>query len=575
MIEENHNLVKLKKRIKEANKTNIRRIQLILGTGVTVNITDDERFLWHNIIISGLERIKTSYYDGNEIETNRINAYIKKVKSNERTTSVIELLSIASLIINEVTFGREWKNSDDYSIWLKDTFGDPLIANKELILALKFAKINGAEFITTNYDHILKDKLKLKVYQRNKINDFISSNDGILHLHGDYLTHEPPIVFCLESYENFLDDPLLNTQILELFNPKKNLNIFIGCGNGLNDPNFNVFFDFYEKVVKNSKGEGVDTFIIVEENDYNTIAASFNARRIKHNYRFVQFKGFDKLAKVVYDCFDYPNPLKVFMPLFDTVDKYIKNELIKQRKTVKNNELSAPNIRLDSDILLADLLCVSQEFNQLLYLGNKVESFANLLRLTRYALFSETNQAETLMNATKRMSIIKEFFDTYNAEFKRCNLERYNLINPFFIQADISIDTLTKESSKFEINYPNLVENISKYVKLKKMNIKARYTDENRNGIIKMIDAYIFIMQSLSQIDNGVRVLYEKSMNNEVINGNQEDSNNKELHIDYINHIMNIRNHTNNLLTSVIKYNKYLIKLNYTVFGNPKTANIL
>ncbi len=184
-----------------------KRLAIIVGAGVTLSATADasgnplRRITWTGLIQNGLDfLVSDGYMDG----------------SNRRTQRAYEALE------------------------------DPNI-------------------LTTNYDDILEKYCGLRHIGRSKIEDIIKFRrgdlDGVFHVHGSYHDPQELVLDTTGYYQIRESDEVQN--MLKAFLDDKTI-LFVGCGSGLEDPNFDGLLKWAAKRQKNIPNTH---FLLVRDGD--------------------------------------------------------------------------------------------------------------------------------------------------------------------------------------------------------------------------------------------------------------------------------------------------------------------
>ncbi len=138
----------------------------------------------------------------------------------------------------------------EYSLWLKETVGALRAEDRSVLDALRDL---GIPLATTNYDGLLEEVTRRPAVtwrQGLKIERALRDEPAILHLHG-YWDEPESVVLGIRSYEQVIGDAHAQN-VLRALRTMKTL-LFIGCGNGLADPNFGALLRWSRQVL--SEGE--------------------------------------------------------------------------------------------------------------------------------------------------------------------------------------------------------------------------------------------------------------------------------------------------------------------------------
>jgi hypothetical protein len=144
------------------------------------------------------------------------------------------LIGVGQFISNELRNHHAGR----YGRWLADAIGTLRVTNPRTVLALEQL---GVRIATTNYDGLIEAAsrgLKSPITWRQGVRVtayFRVSTPEVLHLHGHYLDPES-VVLGDDSYERVCRDG--NTQDALRMALRFKTFVFVGCGRGLNDPNF-------------------------------------------------------------------------------------------------------------------------------------------------------------------------------------------------------------------------------------------------------------------------------------------------------------------------------------------------
>jgi hypothetical protein len=117
---------------------------------------------------------------------------------------------------------------------------------------LKKLHENGVILLTTNYDDILEKYCGLRHIGRSTIEDIVKFRrgdlDGVFHVHGSYHDPQEVVLDTTDYYQIRESDEVQN--MFKAFLDDKTI-LFVGCGSGLEDPNFDGLLKWAAKRQKN------------------------------------------------------------------------------------------------------------------------------------------------------------------------------------------------------------------------------------------------------------------------------------------------------------------------------------
>jgi hypothetical protein len=202
---------------------------------VTLNATADvsgkplPRITWTGLIKNGLDYLRDDGYVDSSDRSMR-QAYEALVEPDTNG-----LLDAASILSSELT------QHGQLATWLETVFGklDREIRHPAVLEGLKRLHEKGAKLLTTNYDDVLEKYCDLHRVGRSSPEDIIkfrrSDLDGVFHVHGSYHDPREVVLDAKDYYGVMQSDEVQN--MLKAFLDDKTI-LFVGCGSGLEDPNF-------------------------------------------------------------------------------------------------------------------------------------------------------------------------------------------------------------------------------------------------------------------------------------------------------------------------------------------------
>ena len=233
-------------KLKTALKNN--RLVILVGAGVTLSATADEsgkpipRLTWTGLVRNGLDYLVTSgYVDASNRRTRQ--AYTALENGNTES-----LLDAVSIMRNQLS------QHGQLPTWLDTVFGSLYqeVRHPAILEVLKMLHENGATLLTTNYDDLLEKFSGLHRIGRSNTDNILKFKsgdlDGVFHVHGSYQDPEEVVLDTTDYYEVMLSDEVQN--VLKTFLEYKTI-LCVGCGSGLEDPNFDALLKWSSERHKN------------------------------------------------------------------------------------------------------------------------------------------------------------------------------------------------------------------------------------------------------------------------------------------------------------------------------------
>lgn len=213
-----------------------RRIMVIVGSGVSVSATKKARAAsWTGLLKLGVAECRTlnPALDGD---------WEKRLLGEIDSDDSDDTLSAAE----KVTRKLQAPSGGSYRRWLRATIGSLQLLDSSVLDALRDLQVPLA---TTNYDDLLERVTGLpSVTWRDqaKVSRFLRGEEqAILHLHGHWDQPES-VVLGIRSYEEVRQDDHAQAMVRALAMTQSLL--FVGCGDGLTDPNFKPFLSWLRSV---------------------------------------------------------------------------------------------------------------------------------------------------------------------------------------------------------------------------------------------------------------------------------------------------------------------------------------
>ncbi|OGE47118.1 hypothetical protein PENARI_c062G06790 [Penicillium arizonense] len=222
------------------------KLVIVTGAGVTLNATQQKsgehlnKLTWNGLIRDGLSHLSGMAVIGpNNLRLGSANTLLE----SDSAGSSMDAINIMTGLMAE--YG-------ELPSWLKKTFSGLEINQPAILDVLRDAHKEGATLVTTNYDHILDDYCKLRSISPSDnpddIKKFKSGElDGVFHLHGSY-ERPQDVVLNATDYVRVVNSEV--KYMLEKFLMFDTV-LFVGCGGGLDDPNFGPLLNWLKEYQKN------------------------------------------------------------------------------------------------------------------------------------------------------------------------------------------------------------------------------------------------------------------------------------------------------------------------------------
>jgi NTP pyrophosphatase (non-canonical NTP hydrolase) len=202
--------------------------RLVLGAGVTIAATGDAPTAsWRGLLQHGLERVQAV----NSCPASRVRVLGTILAADDDPAAYV----YAAELITESLGGR---GGPEFATWLEDAIGGLEITDSSLVDALVGLDV---PILTTNYDGLLEAATGLAPVtwlDGSHLQSVIrGTKPAVVHLHGYYERPES-VVLGIRSYEDALHTEQL--QALQQAMATLQTLVFVGVGDGLDDPNFSA-----------------------------------------------------------------------------------------------------------------------------------------------------------------------------------------------------------------------------------------------------------------------------------------------------------------------------------------------
>jgi nucleoside phosphorylase len=200
------------------------------------------RITWRGLIRNGLDYLVSEGY----VDTS--DRRIKRAYEALEDPEVDGLLDAANIVSSQM------KQHGQFSTWLESVFGSlsQEIRHPGLLDILKALHEKGATLLTTNYDDVLEEHCGLRRVGRSNQDGVLRFQrgdiDGVFHIHGSYHDAHEVVLDTTDYYEVKHSDGVQD--MLKTFLQYKTI-LFVGCGSGIEDPNFDALLKWASEWHKN------------------------------------------------------------------------------------------------------------------------------------------------------------------------------------------------------------------------------------------------------------------------------------------------------------------------------------
>jgi tetratricopeptide (TPR) repeat protein len=253
----------------------------IIGVGVSVAATNNKPAAsWRGLLHHGVDHC-------HELKslTGVDEKWAKRVHEEIDSGDLDDMLSAAEKISRKLGA----PDGGEYRRWLRETVHELKAERRDVLEALRDLQVALA---TTNYDGLLEEVTKLPAVtwmDGAKVERVVRGNEpGVVHLHG-YWDRPESMVLGIRSYEQVLGDAHAQT-MQQAIRSLKTL-LFVGCREGLLDPNFGALLKWSAKVFAASEYRH---FLLTRESE---VTALQNQHSLGERIAVLSYgKDFDDLA---------------------------------------------------------------------------------------------------------------------------------------------------------------------------------------------------------------------------------------------------------------------------------------
>jgi SIR2-like domain/Tetratricopeptide repeat len=218
------------------------QVVAIVGAGVSVGATNNHAVAsWQGLLRHGVDYCRM-------LPTTGVTDTMAQLLHSQIDAGDLDMmLSTAEVISAKLGApqGGEWRR------WLRETVGELRAQRRDVLEALRDL---GIILATTNYDGLIEEVTDLPaVTWRDgaRVERVLRGGEpGVLHLHG-YWQQPESVILGIRDYEKVLGDA--HTQTMQHAMRFFKTLLFVGCGEGLHDPNFGALLQWSAKVFAGSE----------------------------------------------------------------------------------------------------------------------------------------------------------------------------------------------------------------------------------------------------------------------------------------------------------------------------------
>lgn len=239
-------------------------VLVVVGAGVSIEATEGNPLAsWQGLLENGVERC---------VAVRGLDAkWANRVREEIRSGDLDDLLSVAEKISSKLGF----PTGGEYRRWLHETVGTLELKDRNVVEAIRDL---GLPIATTNYDNLLEEATgRPAVTWRggDKAARVIRGEEfGILHLHGHWEEPES-VILGIRSYEHIRGNPYAQA-VLRAIQTLHTL-LFIGCGDGLDDPNFGALLAWAREAFRSAEARH---YRLCRENEFDNLREKHREERL-------------------------------------------------------------------------------------------------------------------------------------------------------------------------------------------------------------------------------------------------------------------------------------------------------
>ena len=208
-------------------------VLVVAGTGVSIQATGGAPCAtWNGLIRNGIDHAA---------QTNLLTeSAATRLRTRLKKNTVEDLLYVAQRVSK--VLGAP--DGGEFRRWLQESVGELAVKDRAIIDAVHAL---GAPIATTNYDDLLTHGRGIEHVPWTNVpaaQEILRDHrDAVLHLHGCFDDPES-VVLGVKSYQKILESR--GAQSIQQALAANRTLLFIGCGEGLSDPNFGALLEWID-----------------------------------------------------------------------------------------------------------------------------------------------------------------------------------------------------------------------------------------------------------------------------------------------------------------------------------------
>ena len=236
-----------------------KKLVIIVGAGISLSATHPSppRITWTGLIRDGLEYLEhKGFVEAEDPDLNYYRGVLERDNANIRA-----VLRACHYLKDELDHNKQ------FPTWLESVFGflHRDVTHPEVFEALRGFHRRGARLMTTNYDELLEHYCDLQRVRRSIPEDVRKYEqgtlNGVFHIHGSFQDPKEVVLDPIGYYQVKTSDDVQN--LLKTYLGHRTI-LFVGCGSGLEDPNFNALLEWASNREENIPNHH---YLLVREGD--------------------------------------------------------------------------------------------------------------------------------------------------------------------------------------------------------------------------------------------------------------------------------------------------------------------